>query len=598
MSSTLLLDKLDEVRRRQRSVAVAAGACKSALALLGLIVAFFLLDWLVLSRAASSEGSGDKLARAVLVLTILATFAYVLWRTVIRELRMRPDDDEVALRVERGHPELRGRLISTIQLTRAGQSAVSKELIAALEEDTLSFADGLTFTDIINIEVLKKVALVSGALFLLSLGLGAWRSDFTKALFGRLLLTEQAYPTSARILTATPGGRVPHGEPFVISIELDPKGVLPEHASATIRNAAGQTSELLLARVPDAPAAAGKPLAGRPSPAGAAVVYRGTIEHVLEDLDFRPAALDALWVRFEHIQVQYRPAIKSLSLTSHFPHYIGKADEVSAVGDIRAPVGTTVHIVATLNKQVKTARVQLRDDRQAGKPLDMQLDQGSTTATIDLPITASGYYRINLHCVDDFDNASPIDYSIDAIKDRPPVVKITFPAQDKTVTRFARWPIRFTGRDDYGLVRGALKYRIAAVPKDGSADSASISDPDSGPPPQTLPIEGLITGKGQKEVSGEVIFDLRTLSGLQPDTRVTYWIELDDNQEPAPNHGRSNTYTFNVVDVAVMQEMLDRERNTLIEGVQGIRDKEKDNRDAVDHIRRDLPATPTPPPGQ
>lgn len=586
MSSELLLDKLDAVRQRQRNVAVAAGICKTVLALLALIVAFFLLDWLVLSRT-TTAGGGDKAARAVLVLSILATFAYVLYRTVIIEWRTYPDDDEVALRVERGHPELRGRLISTIQLTRMGESAVSKELIDALEEDTLSFTGGLTFTDIINVQVLKKVALVSGALLLVAGALGAWRSDFTKALFGRLMLTEQAYPTAAKILTVTPSGRVPHGEPFIISIELDAKGVLPEHASATIRNSAGQSSELILARIPDAKGASDKP-----------AVYRGTIEHVLEDLDFRPAAHDALWPKFEHIQVQYRPAIKSLSLTCHFPKYLNKPDEVSAVGDIRAPVGSTIRLVAVLNKPVKTARLQLRDDRQAGKPLDMVIDAAKTTASIDLPITVSGYYRIQLHCVDDFDNASPIDYSIDAIKDRPPVVKITFPAQDKTVTRFARWPIRFSGRDDYGIVRGTLKYRITAVPKDGSADSASTTDPESGPPPQSLTIDGLITAKGQKEVNGEVTFDLRTLSGLQPENRVTYWIEFDDNQEPVPNHGRSSTYTFNVVDVAVMQEMLDRERNALIEGVQGIRDKEKDNRDGVDHIRRDLPQAPAQTPGQ
>jgi hypothetical protein len=143
-----------------------------------------------------------------------------------------------------------------------------------------------------------------------------------------------------------------------------------------------------------------------------------------------------------------------------------------------------------------------------------------------------------------------------------------------------------------------LKFRIAAVPKDGAGDAAAPSDPESGPPPQSLPIEGLITGKGQKEAAGEVVFDLRALPTLQPDSRVTYWIEFEDNQEPDANHGRSQSYTFNVVDVAVMQEMLDRERNTLIEGVQGVRDKEKDGRDSVDHIRRDLPATTVPPPGQ
>jgi hypothetical protein len=39
-----------------------------------------------------------------------------------------------------------------------------------------------------------------------------------------------------------------------------------------------------------------------------------------------------------------------------------------------------------------------------------------------------------------------------------------------------------------------------------------------------------------------------------------------------------------------MQEMLDRDRNAVLEGIQTIRDKEKDNRDGVDQVRRAMPA--------
>jgi hypothetical protein len=576
MSAQILLEKIDSVRRRQRSVAVAAGVCKTVLAALGLIVAFFLLDWLILSRSASN-GAGDKLARGVLVAAMLGTFAYVVWRTIVQELQRHPDDDEIALRVEKGHPELRGRLISTIQLTRGEQGGVSQELIEALEADTLSFAGGLTFTDIINVQVLKKVALVAGGLFVVATALGAWRSDFAKAVFARLLLTEQQYPTAARFLSVTPGGRVAHGEPFTITVELDPAGVLPESASVALRTPGGQSSELALVR-----AKAGK------------ATYTGTIEHVLDDLEFRPAAHDALWPRWEQLHVLQRPAVKALSLAYHFPAYLGKPDETSSVGDIRAPVGTVVKITATLNKPVTSARVQLRDNQQSRQPIELKLNPEKTVATVELQVNDPGYYKLMLRCVDGFENVNPIEYAIDAVKDRVPTVKIAFPAQDKTVTRFAHWPIRFTARDDYGVVRGSLKYRISTTPKEGvTATDSGAAESDA--PAQSLALDGLVQGKSQKEVAGEVNFDLRPLN-LAPDQRVTYWIEVEDNQQPAANHGRSQIYTFNVVDVAVLQEMLDRDRNAVLEGIQTIRDKEKDTRDGVDQVRRAMPAGEPPKP--
>ncbi|MBA3939003.1 MAG: hypothetical protein H0X38_16275, partial [Planctomycetes bacterium] len=503
-------------------------------------------------------------------------------------LRRVADDDEVALRVEKGHPELRGRLISTIQLARMPNAAASHELIAALEEDTLSFTGGLSFTDIIDVQLLKRIALAAGGLLLLSIALGAWRSDFAKAMLARLALSERQYPTAARFVTVTPSGVVAKGDPQTITVTLDPDGVLPDSASAALRSAGGQTTQLVLVRVKGATGKdAGKD--GKP------VEYKGILEHVLEDVEFRPAAHDALWPRWEKLTVLQRPAVKTLALVSHFPAYLGRADETSSIGDLRVPAGDLVRLTATLTKKVKSARIVTRDNQQAHAPLEMTLDEARTTATFGLTVNEAGYYKILLRCVDDLDNSSPVEYAIDAVKDRAPTVRISFPAQDKTVTRFAHWPVRFSGRDDYGIARAALKYRVMSAPAEGAAPAEADTAPDAAdaPPAQSLALEGLITAKNQKEASGEVNFDLRPLN-LQPGQRVIYWIDYEDNREPGANHGKSQTYTFNVVDVAVLQEMLDRDRNAVLEGIQTIRDKEKDTRDGVDKIRRDLPTNASP----
>ena len=582
MSIDILLTRIDEVRRRQRSVAVGAGVARTALAALALIFAFFLLDWLVLAR--STPGSGDRLARAILMLAMLSTFAWVVWNSVLIPLRRRVDDDEVALKIEKGHPELRGRLISTIQLSRDGRSgSVSKELIDALEEDTVSFAGGLHFTDIIDLKTLKKIALIASGFVLLASALGAWRSDFAASLFARMALGERQYPTAAKILSVSEGQKVIRGEPFPIVIELDAAGVLPDTASVTTRVVAGRSSTLVMARAQEKDS---KKAADPTAP----VRYTGSIEHVLEDLEFRAGAHDALWPRWEKLIVLDRPAIKSLSLAYRFPDYLGRKAESSSVGDVRAPEGSTVRITAAFNKTVAKARIQRRDNQQTLPPTELVLAADRLSATTELTIEKGGYYKLLLTCTDGFENTNPVEYVIEAVKDRAPTVKISFPAQDKTVTRFAKWPIRFTARDDWGIVRGRLKYRVTAAGQSGSEQGALEADPQLAKDAKSLDLAGLVKGSAQKEVGGEVFFDLKPLN-LAADTRVTYWIEMDDARSPEPNHGVSQAYAFTVVEVAVMQEMLERDRNAMLETIKVIRDKQKDTRDGVDAIRRDLPAT-------
>jgi hypothetical protein len=112
---------------------------------------------------------------------------------------------------------------------------------------------------------------------------------------------------------------------------------------------------------------------------------------------------------------------------------------------------------------------------------------------------------------------------------------------------------------------------------------------------QSLELAGLVQGRPSPEVGGEVVFDLRTLN-LPAECRITYWIEVEDAKTPAPNRGISPTYTFTVVEAAVLEEMLERDRNALIDTLKTIRTKQKDGRDGVDTLRRDLQDTPAQPP--
>lgn len=571
MSVQILIDRLAQVRKRERTVLLAAGVFRLLLALTALCIGFFLLDWLVIVRLVETA-EADRFVRGVVVAVMLGISVYVLWHSLLKEILRELDDDELALRIEDRHPDLRGRLISTLQLTRRSDSDFltgSQELIDVLEEDTVLYSKAMDFFSIINVETLKKVAQISLAIFAVTVAAAAWKSDFSKIVLKRLLLTEVSYPTKTHIISVSPGGAVPRGNPFTVDVELDRAGLLPETVTLQTRPATG-------GRIIEYPLERDETVADR-------AVYKGEIERVLEDLDYRPIAYDAKWPQWERVTMLIRPAIKSLRLEYHFPEYTGKGIEVTHGGDIHAINGTVVKIRIDLNKPVKEAIIEERYGSEQFETRSMALTTDGRQANLEMRIEKDGGYRILVNDEKRLTNENPAEYVIDAVDDRAPMVKITFPARDRTVTRFANWPIRFEARDDFGVKQVVLKYSVLS-PMDLSGDIESQGAPIF----EGTYVEGNVEGSGDKEVEAEFGFDLQKLEDLQIDQHLFYWIEVKDNRQPVPNFGKSRKYEFTVRSAAVVRELLNRDRDDMLERIGSIRWKEVDNKRGVDKVRSDI----------
>jgi hypothetical protein len=576
MGVEALLVKIDRVRGRERTVQVTAGLLRSLLALIGLVAGFFALDWLMLGRLVEGAGA-NRLARGVLLLAMAVTLAYVFIRSVWLALVRKIGDDEVALRVEGRHPELNGRLISTIQLTRdldEGEYVGSEELIEALEADTVGFAGRIKFTDIIDLGTLKKVTVVAFCFALLSVAMGAWRVDYARALLGRMLLSEKEYPTATRIVFLTPGGVIARGEPYDVTVELDPEGHLPETARLIVRPAAGGDEfEYEMAQ----------PEGSDPGPHGG-VVYRGSIERVMEGLEYKVFAHDARSVGWQPLKVLRRPAVRSLELTYTYPAYTGKPVRKTSVGDIRAIQGTEVQIVATLSKPVVSASLQQRHGEDILTPMPMRLDKQKTVATATIRVERDGYYRIELLDANELTSREPVEYAIDVVEDKAPTVRLTFPGRDKVVTRFAMWPLRFEARDDFGIKSGWLRYRITSeADAETETDGTDVRDM----PADGFVLEGLVRSQGQREVKAEVPFDLQRLD-IRPGQRLVYWIEISDDRTPDPNVGRSRAFEFIVAERDEVMFMIGTAQEEALGRIETIIKKQETTREGVDEIRRKI----------
>jgi hypothetical protein len=589
--SDVLLDRLDAVRRRVRQTRLIAGTVQTLLALIGLAVAWFLLDWLMVSRLFDPGSLADKITRGLLVATVLFLCWEVFRRTILRELAVTRTDDQMAMRVELRHPGLKGRLISTVQLTRqlgSSDGLISDEMIEALVEETEHYVDSVDFAAIIDWKLLRRIVIVGAVVFLAFGGLAWWRRDYAKAMMGRLTLTGSSYPTATHIIATSKPATIAKGEPYTITVDIDPAGYIPDHATAVVQLKSGRNDQMTLARDDKAPKGT--------------VRFTGTISQALDDFSFRAEAYDTHTVDWVPVTVVVRPAVKSLAVACAFPDYLGMPAATTPVGDLRVPAGTVVKLNLQFTKAVATATLLRREVHTDLPEAAITLDATRTAGSASFTVTANGDYRILLKDPQGFEGQAAA-YTITSVPDHAPTVTVTFPTTDKDVSKYARWPLRFNARDDHGLAQAWLKYQIwSPDPSDSAtapaADAAAVdpAHPAAGgdaaaavvsePPVKEIPLDGLAK-PGETAVSHEVMFDLAQLHVVE-DQRVSWWIEVADNCTPNANHGQSVKYAFTVVDLATLNDELDRQRAELLQQVKVIRDKQDDVHSSVESLRHHL----------
>lgn len=148
--SAQLAGQLAGVRSKRTGVAVGSGV---AMLLGGLTLALgvgMLLDWFLDFAWA---------IRFLIFLGYLAGIGHVVWHHILVPLIRQPDDDELALLVERGQPQFASRLIAALQLTRPGalQSNEAPSLVRELLAETERIARPLDFSAVISRRQLRRL---------------------------------------------------------------------------------------------------------------------------------------------------------------------------------------------------------------------------------------------------------------------------------------------------------------------------------------------------------------------------------------------------------------------------------------------------------
>jgi hypothetical protein len=529
-----LLERIAHVRTKERRIILGVGIFRFLVALACAVLGYFLLDWVFdLPYAA-------RLAFAAIGLSVVG---YVFYKHLIRELRKIQDDDEIALRIESRNPDLRNRLISTLQLSReAGSGAYvgSPELIAALESETLRMSEPLDFFRIINKELLIRMGVVAVLVLAIKAALVVRYPEYFSALGVRLVRPNAQFPTRThfkmikvkgggfeRILAPLKEtGMVPRGEELVV--EVTAEGDIPQEAGTLLFRSTTRDGAVPIEL---------QPLGG--------AVFRGALAKALDDMDLIVELGDARSERLP-IKVLARPEVDVNAsgdcIQYALPAYTKEAPPPpEKFGGLSTLIGSTADVRFVPTKSLAEARLERNDgqsfsfQKRMGQRSVKDKDGNVTQVPEEwwefpkFPVDKNGSFHLALKDTDGLTNSQPpVEYAIEARPDIQPFIRMVKPTRDLTVTPVAKVNVTFTARDDWGLRTVWLCYRLQ------TGEAAA-----SGTAPDTNGVKRLERAAPHERNPAPVSFtwDLAALS-VKPGDQLVFWLEADDfcdtNDIPPP----------------------------------------------------------------
>ena len=499
-----LISRLGAVRRKHLFVQCGGGVVLALGALALALMAGMLLDWwLDLPWA----------VRALIAAADLALLGYILWNYVVVPWQEQPDDDAVALFVEKGKPEFRSRLIASLQLTRPAALApnTAVALVRRLVEETEALAKSIDFTEVVRTERFRRLLLWCGVFVGVAVFIFVKGEDVTRDLLLRALLSQETLvPRKTRVVWTTGDLKVGRGD--TINLEALAKGVIPETGTLIARYSISRSVEYPM----------------EVSPTNRARFSR-TFENMQESFSYTVRVNDGT-SRSAEVTVVDRPALTGIECQQIYPEYTKLGTVRRSPGDLVLLSGSRLQIKATGNKPLKSAVVRLVGITNeivaaiaTGAPQEVM-------AEIPIPTNSLAGFSVHLFDHDGFESRDDAIYRIDLLPDKAPVVRITYPdRKEELITTRATVLVGFEALDDFAVQKVFLKYRIEG------GDEKSV--------------EMALEDTSQRSLRRR--YDWK-VGAIKPAVAIgqslEYWIEVHDNNNvTGPGIGSSEHYVAKVV---------------------------------------------------
>ncbi len=502
--------QLDRTRRRIKLTDVATACLILLVGFLGVLFLEVLGDHLF--------GMPYWLRSAILVTGLVAAIGYAAYRVAL-PLVLRINGLYAAKTIEISEPAFKNSLINYLELKRHPDQ-LPRAVLGALESRAVNDLTKVDVDGVVNQRrMIHMVYALTGVVVVFCIYCAVSpRSPMDSV--RRAFLADVIRPTNTQFVNIKPGDNQDLSEIVSgqhVSFQVDVQGVRPER--------------VLLHHSVDG----GKFFAIKELAAGKRLydAWQFTMTNVQQSMDYYFTGGDAESRHF-HLDVKPAPTIVTISHDLDFPSYTridGRKDIEG--GEVEAIEGTKVTVHARTNMPAKRATINFATPDVQPAILEV-LESDPTQLTGKFTVAKSGTYHIDFRTVRDQVNPSPVNYDIIAITDKPPTARFVLPAQPTVkVPANVKVDLQMTGSDDHGVKEATLHVQQGK-------EIPSSKD--------------MLEGREVKpDFRAEEKLDLAQLKA-RPGDKLTYWLTVRDNKEPASNRFETARQIIEVGDPVAPQE--------------------------------------------
>jgi hypothetical protein len=513
-----------------RRLFILDGLSRIFLAMTAFVVVTFLLDWSLILPAG---------VRLFLLTAGAVGFGVLAFKRIFYPLGVKISDDDLALFVERHFPELNDRLISAIQLTRepVDESGMtqSPELIGALVADAEQATSQINFRSVIVGKHVGRIALWAAMAILVIGGAAAVKPDYARIYLSRVVGGATKWPqrTHLQVLDFANSKKVmARGDDLTVAVEF--AGRKPSRMMLEYKFSTGEKGREHMS-----------PLSGNR--------YQFTFTRVPGPFEFFVEGGDDI-TAVHNVDTVTPPSLDAVKLYYEYPVYMRMsntpADRPETSGNVAAPFGTKVRFEAMTNEDLKAAQLAIgfKGKETVTDLLVGKSPEGKPRALAGsfMVNEAVSEYALNLTAENGLPNRDPIRFTIRGVEDRVPDIVVKDPLGDEFVTDLCERPLEIEVKDDHGIARIALEYRILAQQQGKSKDWTGVE----------FNREQNSRDYGELQIRSEYVLNIGQM-GLQAGDHVELRFRAEDYKDVGGRNMRlSKVYKMSIVSVGTLEKEL------------------------------------------
>ncbi len=492
-------------------------------------------------------------------LTLLLAYR-LLVRPMLAYFRLKETDDltPAIRRITRYFPQVGDDLISAYQLLRGrAQTGISTGLQQAAIQQILEkyknydFAERVRFKELVPEWGGLMVLLAGMAVLVIFQGNNIWHS--TK----RLLNPANPYlQMPAFAFRVSPGDTtLVKGDTFLLKVNY--QGPPIKRCLALIKGLK-ETQTLTLN--------------------GQGTHFYGQLKNVPQNFEYQIAGEPVLikdWAPYLHseiftVKVITLPVVQTVDITVSPPTYTGlpPGKLERNIGDVSALKGSEIEIRILANKPLAGAWLVF----SWGDTIALKVRQ--TVAHGQFLLKHEGTYHLILQDTAGYRNRKPIKYRLTLLPDYPPLVEISDPGKNLELPLDAQLPVTVQARDDFGLRRLFLKYRIVKPQRTGDSTWQTVDVPD-------------VTGN-QRQMAGHYVLDFNTLPLAFGDQLQYYALAWDNNRWGGPGIGKSRVYFVRFPSLDEIFDATDQTQKEKAEDLKNVTDEARELNKTLKQLHRQL----------